>query len=97
MAVWLAAKRGRVNFYASLPAPERGRFDINPIHARELRVVGTRDATVPSLETALELLAGRRLPAEPLTNTLEPFDAIGSLFERFDQAEVLKPIVRIAA
>ncbi len=97
IAVRVAAKRGQVNFYASLPADEAGRFDTNPIHTRELRVVATRDATVPSLQIALELLASRRLLAGPLTNTLEPLDAISSLFERFDRAEVLKPIVRVAA
>ncbi len=95
-AVRLAAKRGRVNFYASLPAVEAGQFDINPIHTRELRVVATRDATVPALQAALELLASHRLPVGPLLRTLEPLDALGNLLVRFDRAEVLKPIVRAA-
>jgi L-iditol 2-dehydrogenase len=97
MAVRLAAKRGRVNFYASLPAGEAGRFDINPIHSRELRVVATRNATAPSMQAALRLLATRRLPVGPLRQMIEPFEALATLFERFDRAEVLKPIARMAA
>jgi len=97
MAVRLAAKRGRVNFYASLPAVEAGQFDINPIHSRELRVMATRDATVPALQAALELLTSHRLPVGPLVRTREPLDALGNLFVRFDRAEVLKPVVRVAS
>jgi L-iditol 2-dehydrogenase len=95
-AVRLAAKRGQVNFYASLPADEAGRFDSNPIHARELRIVATRDATVPALHAALDLLASRRLPVGPLMKAMEPFDALPSLLARFDRADVLKPTVRLA-
>jgi L-iditol 2-dehydrogenase len=96
LAVRLAAKRGRVNFYASLPAGEAGRFDINPIHTRELCVVATRNATAGSMQAALGLLAARQLPTGPLVATIEPWDGLPDLFARFDRAELLKPIVRIS-
>lgn len=95
MAVGLAAKRGRVNFYASLPATEAGRLDINPIHARELTIVATRNATAASMQAALDLLAARALPTAPLRRAIEPFDRLPRLFERFDRAEVLKPMATL--
>ncbi len=95
MAVRLAAKRGRVNFYASLPAPEAGRLDINPIHHRELTVVASRNATAASLLAALDLLAARALPTAPLRRTIEPFEQLPRLFERFDRAEVLKAMAAL--
>lgn len=93
--VRLAAKRGRVNFYASLPAAEAGRFDINPIHSRELRVVATRDATTPSLRAALDLLASGRLPTRGLTSLIEPLQALPDLFRRFNEAALLKGMIRL--
>jgi L-iditol 2-dehydrogenase len=97
MAVRLAAKRGRVNFYASLPATEAGRFDINPIHSRELTVVASRNVTAASMQTGLDLLAARALPTAPLRRVVGPLDALPGLFERFDRAEILKPLVRLTA
>lgn len=95
MAVRLAAKRGRVNFYASLPAGEAGRLDINPIHNRELTVVASRNATAASMQAALDLLTARALPTAPLRRAIEPFDRLPRLFERFDRAEVLKPMAAL--
>lgn len=95
LAVRLAAKRGRVNFYASLPAGEAGRFDINPIHNRELRVVATRNATIGAMQAALGLLAAGRLPTAPLVAAVEPFAHLPDLFARFDDAQILKPIVAV--
>lgn len=91
-AVRVAAKGGRINFYASLPVGEAGRFDINPIHSRELTVVATRNATTASMQTALDLLAAWALPTAPLRRVIEPLDALPGLFERFDRAEFLKPM-----
>jgi len=96
LAVRLAAKRGRVNFYASLPPGESGRFDINPIHNRELRVVATRNATVGAMQAALSLLAAGRLPTGPLAAAVEPLDRLPDLFARFDDAQILKPMVAVA-
>jgi L-iditol 2-dehydrogenase len=96
LAVRLAAKGGRVNFYASLPAGEAGRLDINPIHNRELRVVATRNATVGAMQAALGLLVAGRLPTAPLAAAVEPLARLPDLFTRFDDARILKPLVAIA-
>jgi L-iditol 2-dehydrogenase len=97
LAVRVAAKRGRVNLFASLPPAEAGRFDINPIHTRELRVVSTRNASVASMHAAPRLLTTGALPTAPLRRVIEPFEMLPRLLEQFDRAEILKPMVRIAS
>jgi len=94
-AIHLVRKRGTVVLFASLPKDNCTlQMDSRAIHYAELRVVGTSDSTAKHVETAIELLASGRVPADKLATHLLPIDQVHQAFELMKSGEALRVVVQ---
>lgn len=83
-AAAMAARRGSVNFFASLPgADDQVTVPANLVHYRQISITGTTGANVTHFREVLKLLGGRRLEVTSLVTSLRP---LADAKEAFEQA-----------
>jgi L-iditol 2-dehydrogenase len=90
-ALALAAKAGRVNFFAGLPksSPE-ATLDVNHIHYKELVVSGSYSEKKSDFQAAFALLHSGRFPAEKIITHRLPLAGIVDGFRLMETGEALK-------
>jgi len=91
-AIQIAAKRGQILYFAAtLSDPVT--LSLDPIHYRELRLVGSHDSTIARYETALSLLKTQAVEVESLITHRFPLDDIQEAFEFARTREGIKVMV----
>jgi L-iditol 2-dehydrogenase len=87
----MAAKAGRVNFFAGLPktAPEAS-LNVNHIHYKELVVSGSYSEKKSDFQAAFALLHSGRFPAEKIVTHHLPLDQITDAFALMESGAALK-------
>nr|WP_309696240.1 zinc-binding dehydrogenase [Armatimonas sp.] len=93
-ALEIAAKAGRVNFFAGLPktAPT-AQLNVNHIHYKELELSGSYSEKKSDFQAAFALLHSGRFPAEKLITHRLPLDRITEGFALMESGEALKVCV----
>jgi L-iditol 2-dehydrogenase len=91
-ALQMAAKQGQVLYFAAtLSDPVT--LNLDAIHYRELRLVGSHDSTRADYEKALALLASGGVKAAPLISHRYPLDEIHQAFSFANTRAGLKVVV----
>jgi len=91
-AIQIAAKRGQILYFAAtLSDPVT--LSLDPIHYRELRLVGSHDSTIARYETALSLLETGAVDVEPLISHRFPLQDAQEAFEFAQKREGIKVLV----
>ena len=90
-ALQIAAKAGRVSFFAGLPksAPVAP-LDVNQIHYKELVVSGSYSERKSDFQAAFALLESGRFPAERILTHRLPLGEIAQGFRLMESGEALK-------
>ena len=90
-ALEIAAKAGRVNFFAGLPktAPT-AQLNVNHIHYKELEISGSYSEKKSDFQAAFALLHSGRFPAEKLVTHRLPLERIRDGFDLMESGEALK-------
>ncbi len=90
-ALALAARAGRVNFFAGLPKSEpMASLDVNHIHYKELVISGSYSEKKSDFQAAFALLHSGRFPAERIITHRLPLGRIGEAFPLMESGEALK-------
>jgi L-iditol 2-dehydrogenase len=94
-AIRMAAKRGRILFFAGLPRDNPfARLDSNLIHYRELRIYGSFGSTILQYRQALRLLATGAIRGKDLISLVLPLRAMTQGLEAVERGDVLKAVLR---
>jgi len=94
-ALQMAAKRGRISFFAGLPKDRPTiEFDSNLLHYRELSVFGAFASHATDYVRALALVASRKVDARKLITKRIPLDDIVEGFETSRSGHGLKVVVK---
>jgi len=94
-ALQMAAKRGRISFFAGLPKDKPSvEFDSNLLHYRELSVFGAFASHATDYVRALALIASRKVDARKLITKRIPLDDIVEGFETSRSGHGLKVVVK---
>lgn len=90
-ALEIAAKAGRINFFAGLPktAPS-AQLNVNHIHYKELEISGSYSEKMSDFQAAFALLHSGRFPAEKIVTHTLPLDRITEAFPLMESGEALK-------
>ncbi|TCW31994.1 L-iditol 2-dehydrogenase [Thermohydrogenium kirishiense] len=97
MAVSVAAKRGRINFFGGLPKDKSViNIDSNLIHYKELFIHGTSDSTVLQFKKVLELIQLKKLNVKSLISKTFDIRDYEKAFEMASSAKALKVIIKPA-
>lgn len=90
-ALAMAARAGRVNFFAGLPKSNPvAPLDVNQIHYKELVVSGSYSEKKSDFQAAFALLHSGRFPAERIITHRLPLERIGEAFPLMERGEALK-------
>lgn len=90
-ALDIAAKAGRVNFFAGLPKSNPvASLDVNHIHYKELLVSGSYSEKKSDFQAAFALLHSGRFPAEKIITHRLPLAGIVEGFHLMESGEALK-------
>lgn len=90
-ALDLAARAGRVNFFAGLPKSNPvALLDVNHIHYKELVISGSFSEKKSDFQAAFALLHSGRFPADRIITHRLPLDRIGEAFPLMESGEALK-------
>ena len=93
-AVSYAARRGRISFFAGLPADApTTALDANAVHYRELTIVGANGASPAHNAHALDLIAQGRVPVADLITHHFPLDGIFDAFDVVARGEAMKATI----
>ena len=93
-ALALAAKQGRVSFFAGLPKDKPTvEFDSNTLHYREISVFGAFASHATDYVRAMALIASRKIDARKLITKRIPLDDIVSGYETSRAGHGLKVVV----
>ncbi len=95
-ALGLAARRGRLNFFAGLPGSPEVELDTNLIHYRQLIVTGTTGSNMRQYRSALNLMGAGRLDLSPLIDARVPLEEIVEGIERSRAGEGMRVLVEPA-
>ena len=90
-ALDIAAKAGRVSFFAELPktAPTAA-LNVNHIHYKELEITGSYSEKKSDFQAAFALLHSGRFPAEKLITHRLPLEQLHDAFPLMESGEALK-------
>lgn len=90
-ALDIAAKAGRVNFFAGLPktAPEAP-LNVNHIHYKELEISGSYSEKKSDFQAAFALLHSGRFPADKIITHTLPLERMTEGFALMESGEALK-------
>lgn len=90
-ALEMAARAGRVNFFAGLPKSNPvAPLDVNQIHYKELLVSGSYSEKKSDFQAAFALLHSGRFPADRLITHRLPLERIVEAFPLMESGEALK-------
>jgi L-iditol 2-dehydrogenase len=90
-ALAIAAKAGRVNFFAGLPKSNPiAPLDVNQIHYKELVISGSYSEKKSDFQAACALLLSGRFPAEKVVTHTLPLGKIIDGFALMESGEALK-------
>ena len=90
-ALEIAAKAGRVNFFAGLPKSNSiAPLDVNHIHYKELVVTGSYSEKKSDFQAAFALLHSGRFPADRIITHRLPLARITDGFHLMESGEALK-------
>jgi L-iditol 2-dehydrogenase len=90
-ALDLAARAGRVNFFAGLPKSNPiAPLDVNHIHYKELVISGSYSEKKSDFQAAFALLHSGRFPADKIITHRLPLARIGEAFPLMESGEALK-------
>jgi L-iditol 2-dehydrogenase len=90
-ALQIAARAGRVNFFAGLPKSDPiAPLDVNQIHYKELVVTGSYSEKKSDFQAAFALLQSGRFPADRIITHHLPIDRITDGFRLMESGEALK-------
>lgn len=90
-ALEIAAKAGRVNFFAGLPKSNPiAPLDVNQIHYKELVISGSYSEKKSDFQAAFALLHSGRFPADQIITHTLPLDRITEAFGLMESGEALK-------
>ncbi|MBL9176122.1 MAG: zinc-binding dehydrogenase [Verrucomicrobiales bacterium] len=90
-ALAMAARAGRVNFFAGLPKSNPvAPLDVNQIHYKELVVSGSFSEKKSDFQAAFALLHSGRFPADRIITHRLPLARIGEAFPLMERGEALK-------
>jgi L-iditol 2-dehydrogenase len=90
-ALEIAAKAGRVNFFAGLPKSSPvAALDVNQIHYKELEVTGSYSEKKSDFQAAFALLHSGRFPADKIITHRLPLEGILDGFRLMESGEALK-------
>jgi L-iditol 2-dehydrogenase len=94
-ALKMAAKRGRISFFAGLPKDKPTiEFDSNLLHYRELSVFGAFASHATDYVRAMALIASRKIDARKLITKRIPLERIVEGFETSRSGHGLKVVVQ---
>ena len=91
-AINIAARRGQVLYFAATLAP-RVELDLDLIHYKELRLIGSYDSTIAQYEEALALLKAGIIDVKPLISHRLPLEQVQQGFEIARQQQGLKVLI----
>jgi L-iditol 2-dehydrogenase len=91
-AIKIAAKRGQILYFAATLS-DPATVNLEPIHYRELRLVGSHDSTTARYETALALLKTGAVNVEPIITHRFPLEETQEAFEFARTREGIKVMV----
>lgn len=87
----IAAKAGRVNFFAGLPKSNPvAPLNVNTIHYKELTVSGSYSEKKSDFQAAFALLHSGRFPADKIITHHLPLDRVTEAFPLMESGEALK-------
>jgi L-iditol 2-dehydrogenase len=90
-ALDIAAKAGRVNFFAGLPKSNPiAPLDVNQIHYKELVISGSYSEKKSDFQAAFALLHSGRFPADKIITHRLPLERIAEAFPLMESGEALK-------
>ncbi len=90
-ALDLAARAGRVNFFAGLPKSDPiAALDVNHIHYKELEISGSYSEKKSDFQAAFALLHSGRFPADRIITHRLPLQRIGEAFPLMESGVALK-------
>jgi L-iditol 2-dehydrogenase len=90
-ALQIAARAGRVNFFAGLPKSDPiAALDVNQIHYKELAVSGSYSEKKSDFQAAFALLQSGRFPADRIITHHLPVERITEGFRLMESGEALK-------
>lgn len=96
-AVRMAAKRGRISFFAGLPKDDPYiRLDSNIIHYKEVSIFGAFASHRMQYEKALELIAAEKIDARKFVTHTFPLEKIEEAFATAKRGEGLKVVVTLS-
>ncbi len=90
-ALEIAAKAGRINFFAGLPksAPVAP-LNVNHIHYKELEISGSYSEKKSDFRAAVALIESGRFPADKIVTHTLPIERITEAFTLMESGEALK-------
>jgi L-iditol 2-dehydrogenase len=90
-ALAIAARAGRVNFFAGLPKSSPvAPLDVNQIHYKELLISGSYSEKKRDFQAAFALLHSGRFPADRIITHRLPLERIAEAFPLMESGEALK-------
>jgi len=90
-ALHMAAKAGRINFFAGLPKSDPiAPLDVNQIHYKELEISGSYSEKKSDFQAAFALLHSGRFPANKIITHHLPLHRINEAFPLMESGEALK-------
>ena len=90
-ALEIAAKAGRVNFFAGLPKTNPiAPLDVNQVHYKELEISGSYSEKKSDFQAAFALLHSGRFPAEKFITHSLPLERVEEAFPLMERGEALK-------
>jgi 2-desacetyl-2-hydroxyethyl bacteriochlorophyllide A dehydrogenase len=92
-ATALAKVRGTIVVVAIHPVPRE--IDLQRMFWRELSILGARVYQRPDFETAVELLAGGRIPADLLITEIVPLSQTSRAFDDLENGRAMKILVDV--
>ncbi len=94
-ALGMAAKAGRVNFFAGLPKSNPiAPLDINQVHYKELEISGSYSEKKRDFQAAFALLHSGRFPADRIITHHLPLDRLLEAFPLMESGEALKVCIQ---
>jgi L-iditol 2-dehydrogenase len=97
-ALEMAAKGGRVNFFAGLPkSAPNATLNVNTIHYKELEVSGSYSENKSDFQAAYALVASGRFPAAKLVTHTLPLARIAEAFGLMESGVALKVCIHPSA
>ena len=91
-AIDLAARRGQVLYFAATLEP-KVEVDLDLIHYKELRLIGSYDSIVAQYEQALTLIKAGIIKVKPLISHRLPLEEVQSGYEIARQQQGLKVLI----